>query len=62
MLVEYNWIIITMWDTDSNDWRAIEKTIGTIHSNGGISLRISYQWNVSVWDTVSKWKPWLTIL
>ena len=45
-----------VWDTDSNDWRAIEKTIGTIHPNGGISLRINYQWNVSVWDTISKWE------
>jgi hypothetical protein len=43
-----------VWNTDSNDWQEMEKTIGTIHTDGGISLRMVYQWNGSDWDTASK--------
>ncbi|HOF16929.1 MAG TPA: T9SS type A sorting domain-containing protein, partial [Bacteroidales bacterium] len=46
------------WNTVSNNWQEqeIEKTIGTTHPNGGISLRMAYQWNGSTWDTVAKWE------
>ncbi|GEM_PF-2385914 len=45
-----------VWNTDSNDWQEMEKTIGTIHTDGGISLRMVYQWNGSDWDTIEKWE------
>jgi hypothetical protein len=43
-----------VWNTDSNDWQEMEKTIGTIHPDGGISLRMAYQWSGSAWDTAGK--------
>ncbi len=44
------------WDTASNDWQEIEKTIGTLHSKGGISLRIAYERNGNDWDSIKKWE------
>ena len=45
-----------VWNIVSKDWEKMGKIIGTTHPDGGISLRMAYEWNGSSWDTVFKWE------